>query len=84
MNIFVEVEVINRALQTRELYMSGIEGDFWQSSHFSYQNSNTKIKMNQKLSSDINETLGVKQGHINSSDHYKIYIGPCLDLLEDA
>ena len=26
----------------------------------------------------------MKQGHINSSDHYKIYIGPCLDLLEDA
>ena len=77
-------EVVNRVIQTRELYMSGIEGDFWQSSYFSYQNSNTKIKMNQKLSSDINETLGVKQGHINSSDHYKIYIGPCLDMLEDA
>ena len=29
-------------------------------------------------------TIGVKQGHINSSDHYKVYIGPCLETLEEA
>ena len=77
-------EVVNRVIQTRELYMSGINGDYWQASNYSYQNSLTKIKMKGKLSSEIKESLGVKQGHINSSDHYKIYIGPCLETLEDA
>ena len=64
--------------------MAGIECDNWQASHYSYQDSLTKIKMNGKLSREIKERLGVKQGHINSSDHYKVYIGPCLDMLEDA
>ena len=77
-------EVVNRVIQTRELYMAGIEGDYWQASNFEYQDSLTKIKMNGKLSKDIKEILGVKQGHINSSDQYKVYVGPCLETLEDA
>ena len=77
-------EVVNREIQTRELYMAGIQGDYWQASHHSYQDSLTKIKMSGNISRKIVETLGVKQGHINSSDHYKVYIGPCLDTLEDA
>ena len=40
--------------------------------------------MSGNISRKIVETLGVKQGHINSSDHYKVYIGPCLATLEDA
>ena len=74
-------EVVNRVIQTRELYMTGIEGDYWQATNFAYH---TKIKMNGKLSREIKETLGVKQGHINSSDQYKVYVGPCLETLEDA
>ena len=37
--------------------------------------------MNGKLSRPIKETLGlgVKQGHIKSSDHYTAYNGPLLD-----
>ena len=46
-------EVVNREIQTRELYFAGESGKFWQASHFSYQNTRTKIKMNQKLSGDI-------------------------------
>ena len=76
--------VVNRVIQTRELYMAGIEGDYWQASNFAYQDSLTKMKMNRKLSKDIKEILGVKQGHINSSDQYKVYVGPCLETLEDA
>ena len=64
--------------------MAGVQGYFWQASHFSYQDSYTKIKMNGNLSSLVLEILGVKQGHINSSDHYKVYIGPCLETLENA
>ena len=77
-------EVVNRVIQTRELYMSGVKGDYWQASHSSYQDSLTKIKMNGNLSREIEENLGVKQGHINSSDQYKVYIGPCLETLEEA
>ena len=40
--------------------------------------------MNGNLSREKQETLGVKQGQIDSSDNYKVYIGPCLDTLEDA
>ena len=40
--------------------------------------------MNGNLSRNIEETLGVKQGHINSSDHYKVYILPCLETLDEA
>ena len=77
-------EVVDRNIQTRELYFAGERGDFWQASHSSYQNSSTKIKMNGNLSRDIMETLGVKQGRNKSSDHYKIYIAPLLDTLDGA
>ena len=77
-------EVVNREIQKCELYMAGVHGDHWQASHYSYQNSQTKIKMNGNLSRNIEETLGVKQGHINSSDHYKVYILPCLETLDEA
>ena len=60
--------------------MAGGEGDYLQANHHSYQDSLTQIKIQRRLSSEIKKTLG----HINSSDHYKVYIGPCLDMLEDA
>ena len=77
-------EVVNRSIQTRELFFAGERGDYWQVSHYSYQNSSTKIKMKGKLSRDIIEELGVKQGRNKSSDHYKIYIAPLLDTLDGA
>ena len=77
-------EVVNREILTRELYMSGDRGDYWKASHYSYQNSQSQIKMNGQLSRPINEILGVKQGHIRSSDHYTVYNGPVLDTLENA
>ena len=40
--------------------------------------------MNGKLSSEFEEVLGVKQGHINSSDHYKVYINPALETLDES
>ena len=62
--------------------MSGDKGEYWKASYFSYQDSMSKIKMNGQLSRNIKETLGVKQGHIKSSDHYTAYNGPLLDTLE--
>ena len=77
-------EVVNRKIQTRELYCAGETGQYWQASHFSYQNSRTRIKMNGQLSRSIEETLGVKQGRNKSSDNYKIYIAPLLDTLDNS
>ena len=64
--------------------MSGDRGEYWKASHFSYQDSLSRIKMNGQLFRPIRETLGVKQGHIRSSDHYTAYNGPVLDTLEDV
>ena len=77
-------EVVNRTIQTRELYCAGETGQYWQASHFSYEDSLTRIKMNGKLSRSIEENLGVKQGRNKSSDHYKIYIAPLLDTLDTS
>ena len=49
-----------------------------------YQNSQSKIKLHGSLSQIINETKGVKQGQIKSSDHYKIYANPLLNMIDDA
>ena len=77
-------EVVNRQIQTRELYCAGEVGQYWQASHSSYQNSQTCIKMNGKLSRKFTEIKGVKQGRNKSSDHYKVYIAPLLDTLDKA
>ena len=77
-------EVVNRDIQKRELYMAGESGQYWLASHYSYLNSETRIKMNGQLSRPFKETLGVKQGHVRSSDNYKVYINPLLDTLEES
>ena len=40
--------------------------------------------MKGQLSRPFDEKLGVKQGHICSSDNYKVYINPLLDTLEES
>ena len=77
-------EVVNRVIQTRELYCAGEKGQFWLASKNSYQNSQTCIKMNGQLSRSFEEKLGVKQGFIKSSDDYKIYDNPLLDSVDSA
>jgi hypothetical protein len=77
-------EVLDRTIQLRELYCAGERGEYFQSSKYSYDNSFTQIKMKGKLSRKFRETAGVKQGHINSSDNYKIYINPALNALDES
>ena len=77
-------EVVNRAIQTRELYIAGEKGQFWRATKYSYENSQTRIKMNGQLSRSFEEKLGVKQGHIKSSDDYKIYLNPLLNAIDSA
>ena len=65
-------EVVDRVIQTRELYCAGERGQYWLASKYSYDNTQTQIKMNGQLSRNFVEHLGVKQGHIKSSDNHKI------------
>ena len=77
-------EVVDRNIQLRELYCAGQNGSFWNSSKFSYENSFTRIKMQGKLSQSFEETLGVKQGQINSSDDYKVYVNSALNTIDES
>ena len=65
-------EVVDRSIQLRELYCAGQTGEYWLSSKYSYENSKSTVKMNGKLSRTFDETLGVKQGNVNSNDDYKL------------
>ena len=77
-------EVVNKGIQLRELYCAGERGEYWLASKYSYENTETQIKMKGQLSRRFSETLGVKQGHIKSSDNYKIYVNPLLDTVDCA
>ena len=76
-------EVVDRTIQKRELFAVGEEGDIWQYSNNGYENTTTHFKMEGKLSRPIEEKLGVLQGKIKSSDHYKIFNSPALDSLDN-
>ena len=47
-------------------------------------NSKTKIKLNNKLSEELVETLGGKQGSVKSGDHWKIYVLPLLETMDNC
>ena len=55
-------EVVDRTIQTRELFFAGEEGDTWQYSYNSYQNTRCQIKLDGQLSKPFEEELGVRQG----------------------
>ena len=77
-------EVVYRIIQKRELYFSGESGQLSSYNESCYENTQTRIKMNGKISQPLTENLGVGQGKIRSSDHYKIYINSVLETLESA
>ena len=77
-------EVVSRIIQKRELYFSGETGQLSKYNQSCYDNTETRIKMKGKISESLTENLGVGQGKIRSSDHYKIYINPVLETLESA
>ena len=77
-------EVVNRSMQLWELYVAGERGQYWLADKFSYENTQSRIKLNGQLSRSIQEFTGVKQGNIKSSDHYKLYINPLLEAIDGA
>ena len=77
-------EVVDRSIQLRELYFAGENGQFWLADKFMYQDTRTQIKMNGQVSRAFTETAGVKQGNCKSSGHYKIYVNPLLDMIDQS
>ena len=65
-------------------FFSGETGHLIAYNRSTYENAKTRIKMDKKLSLPLEETLGVGQGKIRSSDHYIIYINTVLETLESA
>ena len=59
--------------------------NFWYSRNTNtYQNTNCFIKLNGKLSREIAEYRGNRQGHVRADGHYKAYINPCLEAVNSA
>ena len=69
---------VDREIQIRELYSSGESGDLLKYSKYTYENTVSKMKMDGKLSREISEYKGSRQGHKRAGGHFKTYINPCL------
>ena len=69
---------VDREIQIRELYSCGETGDILQYSKCTYENTVSRMKQNGKVSREIVEYKGARQGHKRSSGHFKSYINPCL------
>ena len=61
----------------------GIEGKFFQCLKHMYENSTTRIKLIQKLSSAIDVTIGTEQGHPMSPELFKLYVHELSIMLDD-
>ena len=70
---------VDREIQVRELYSCGETGDLLKYSCNTYKNTVCKMKMDDKLSREIREYKGSRQGHKRASGHFKTYINPCLN-----
>ena len=69
---------VDRDIQVRELYSSGESGKLLEYSRNIYKNTACKMKEGGKLSREIKEYRGSRQGHKRASGHFKSYINPCL------
>ena len=69
---------VDRDIQLRELYLAGETGDLLMYSNNTYQNTEAKIKMGDKLSRQFKSFKGSRQGHVRAAGNFKAYINPCL------
>ena len=69
---------VDRDIQVRELYAVGERGDLLHYSNNTYQNTECAIKLDGKVSRQVREVKGSRQGHVRASGHFKSYINPCL------
>ena len=69
---------VDRDIQIRELYSCGETGDLLKYSRYTYENTVCRMKQDGKLSREIREFKGNRQGHKRAAGHFKAYINPCL------
>ena len=69
---------VDRDIQVRELFSCGESGDLLKYSRNTYDNTVCRMKQDGKLSREIREHKGSRQGHKRASGHFKTYINPCL------
>ena len=75
---------VDRDIQVRELYSTGERGDMLLYSNNTYQNTDSRIKMEGKLGRKFTTYKGSRQGHVKASGHFKAYVNPCLTALSDS
>ena len=69
---------VERNIQIRELYTAGERGDMLKYSQNTYQNTESRIKIEGKLGRKFSTYKGSRQGHGKASGHFKAYVNPCL------
>ena len=69
---------VERQIQVRELYSTGERGDVLQYSRGTYENTKCHVKLKDKLSREVVEHKGNRQGHVRASGNFKVYINPSL------
>ena len=69
---------VDRDIQLRELYTAGERGDILMYSKNTYQNTESRLKMKEKLGRQFTTYKGNRQGHVKASGHFKAYVNPCL------
>ena len=75
---------VDRDIQVRELYSVGERGDYLNYSQNTYINTECTMQLEGKLSRNFSEHTGNRQGHVKASGHFKAYINPCLDSLNQV
>ena len=49
-----------------------------------YENTKSAIKMEGRISREFDEELGSRQGHCKAADHYKAYVNPLLNTIDES
>ena len=75
---------VERSIQIRELYSAGERGDYLAYSKHTYENTECLLKSDGELSRRFRENKGNRQGHVKASVHFKAYINPLLDTLNNS
>jgi hypothetical protein len=67
-----------------KLYQQGVTGDVWSLTADAYKNMSSRVKWQGALSRHISEQQGIRQGGLQSTEHFKARSNPLLDVLSDS
>jgi hypothetical protein len=63
------------------MYHQGVKGDVWCLAADAYKNMTSRVKWKGQLSRSISEKQGIRQGGLQSTEHFKARSNPLLDQL---